>query len=130
MLCTNHPTANGNTVVMQADQSAMPSALGSCTATVASTPPIGTYTTITGPANDTASVRLSQADFNSLCSELQAGSVELTITHNGSTITEFDFQSFQGFAKTTSPQLEAIASQLAEVRGGVQELLKRSGHTA
>jgi hypothetical protein len=77
---------------MQADQSAMPSALGSCTAVVATNPPVGTYTTITGPANDTATVNVSQSDFTTLCGELSAGSVELIITHNGSTITEFDFQ--------------------------------------
>jgi hypothetical protein len=92
MVCTNHPSANGNQVVMQADQTAMPSALGSCTAVVATNPPYGTYTTITGPANDTATVNVSQADFNSLCGELSSGSVELIITHNGSTVTQFDFQ--------------------------------------
>jgi hypothetical protein len=84
---------------MQADQNAMPSALGSCTAVIATNPPRGTYTTVTGPANDTATVNVSQSEFTSLCGELQAGSVELTITHNGSTITDFAFQSFQGFAK-------------------------------
>ena len=153
MVCSNHPTANGNQVVMQADQSAEPSALGSCTAVVATNPPRGTYNTITGPANDTATINVSQSEFNSLCSELSAGSVELIVTHNGSTVTDFDFQSFQGFAKAASAQLqsqvaalkpaelrdnvatirtrvEAIAAELAEVRGAVEELLRRLGRAA
>jgi hypothetical protein len=152
MICTSY-TTNGNQVVMQANQSQLPSALGSCTAVVATNPPRGTYNTITGPANDTATINVSQSEFNSLTSELAAGAVELTITHNGSTVTDFNFQSFQGFARAASAQLEsqvavlkpadlkedvtairtrveAIASELAEIRGAVEELLRRLGRAA
>jgi hypothetical protein len=152
MVCTSY-TVNGNQVVMQANQTDLPSALGSCTAVVATNPPRGTYNTITGPANDTATVNVSQSEFNSLTGELAAGPVELTITHNGSTITDFAFQSFQGFAKAASAPLdsqvraskpadlqetmatmqarvEAIASELAQMRGAVEELLRRLGRAA
>lgn len=95
MVCTSY-TTNGNQVVMQANQSDLPSALGSCTAVVATNPPRGTYNTITGSANDTATINVSQTEFNSLTGELAAGPVELTVTHTGSTVSAFDFQSFQG----------------------------------
>lgn len=137
MICTNNPTKSGSQVVMAADQTAMPSALATCTAVVATSPPVGTYTTITGPENDTATVNLDQSTFDSLCDELSTGSVELTIIHTGSSISEFDFQTYEGFAKrgpslrenvaAIYTRVEDLAAELAKVRGAVEELLKRTG---
>ncbi|HVW29842.1 MAG TPA: hypothetical protein VHC69_30975 [Polyangiaceae bacterium] len=140
MICTNNPTKSGSQVVMQADQTVLSSALATCTAVVATSPPVGTYTTISGPQNDTASVNLDQSTFDSLCSELSAGSVELTIIHTGSSISEFDFQAYEGLARAGSSlrenvtaiytRVEDLAAELAKVRGAVEELLKRSGRAA